>query len=122
MQRCQVHKRRNVLDHLPESKTERIGLAMSQAYRSSSASTARKLLLNLARSLEKEHPSAAASLREGLDETLTVKSFRLPAALSRSLSTTNPIEKRIGGTGRIFKGRPRSTPGKTAPLFRFAVR
>lgn len=101
VQRCQVHKRRNVLDHLPESKTERIGLAMSQAYRSSSASTARKLLLNLARSLEKEHPSAAASLREGLDETLTVKSFRLPAALSRSLSTTNPIENIQGGIRRV---------------------
>ena len=101
VQRCQVHKRRNVLDHLPESKKERIGLAMNQAYRSSSASTARKLLLNLARSLEQEHPSTAASLQEGLDETLTVKGLRLPAALSRSLSTTNPIENIQGGIRRV---------------------
>lgn len=101
VQRCQVHKRRNVVDHLPESKKERIGMAMSQAYRSSSATTARKLLLNLARSLEKEHPSAAASLREGLDETLTVMDFKLPAVLARSLSTTNPIENIQSGIRRV---------------------
>jgi transposase-like protein len=101
VQRCQVHKRRNVVDHLPESKKERIGTAMSQAYRSSSAATARKLLLNLARTLEAEHPSAAASLREGLDETLTVKAFKLPAALKRSLSTTNPIENIQSGIRRV---------------------
>jgi len=101
VQRCQVHKRRNVVDHLPESKKERIGTAMSQAYRSSSAATARKLLLNLARTLEAEHPSAAASLREGLEETLTVKAFKLPAGLKRSLSTTNPIENIQSGIRRV---------------------
>jgi len=74
---------------------------MSQAYRSSSAATARKLLLNLARTLEAEHPSAAASLREGLEETLTVKAFKLPAGLKRSLSTTNPIENIQSGIRRV---------------------
>jgi transposase-like protein len=101
VQRCQVHKRRNVVDQLPESKKERVGVAMSQAYRSSSATTARKLLMNLARGLQAEHPSAAASLREGLDETLTVKDFKLPAALARSLSTTNAIENIQSGIRRV---------------------
>ena len=50
------------------------------------------MLEGIARQLEKKHPSAAASMREGLDETLTVMRFDLPHYLSRTLSTTNPIE------------------------------
>ena len=92
IQRCQVHKRWNVEDHLPESMKKQVGRAMSAAYRCGNAERAKRMLNALARQLEKKHPSAAASLREGLDETLTVMSFKLPTYLERTLSTTNMIE------------------------------
>jgi len=65
---------------------------MWQAYKSAKVQTAKRQLENLARSLEAAHPSAARSIREGLDETLTVMGLALPRALERSFSTTNPIE------------------------------
>jgi len=96
VQRCQVHKRRNVESHLPKRLHTQVGRAMSQAYKAKSVKTAKRQLTNLARSLEQEHPGAAASLREGLDETLTVVGLGLPKLLARSLSTTNPIENLMG--------------------------
>ena len=92
VQRCQVHKKRNVLDQLPDRMRASVGAALSQAYASRDKSQALRLLNNLERRLGKEHPSAAASLREGLDETLTVIGLNLPRALERTLATTNPIE------------------------------
>lgn len=92
IQRCQVHKRRNVEDHLPEEMKRNAGRTISAAYQSGNASRAKRMLEGLARQLERKHPSAAASLREGLDETLTVMRFDLQAPLARTLSTTNPIE------------------------------
>ena len=106
VQRCQVHKVRNVLGHLPDERHASVRTAMRAAYTSSTTATAKRLLNNLARNLEKKHPSAAASLREGLDETLTVVGFGLSPALARSLSTTNPIENmngRIRATARRVK-------------------
>jgi len=76
---------------------------MHDAYRSRSADTARRLLNNLARTLRKNHPGAAGSLREGLDETLTVLELGLGATLERSLSTTNGIENL---NGNIFAASP----------------
>jgi transposase-like protein len=92
IQRCQVHKRRNVEDHLPESMKKQVGRTMSAAYRCGNFERAKRMLNALARQLERKHPSAAASLREGLDETLTVMRFELPTGLQRVLSTTNAIE------------------------------
>ena len=92
IQRCQVHKRRNVLDHLPETMKRNAGRTISAAYQSANPTRAKRMLEALARQLERKHPSAAASLREGLDETLTVMRFDLPERLARTLSTTNPIE------------------------------
>jgi putative transposase len=92
VQRCQVHKRRNVEDHLPEAMKKSIGRTMSTAYRCEDAARAKRMLEALARQLERKHPAAAASLREGLDDTLTVMRMRLPHSLARTLSTTNPIE------------------------------
>ena len=65
---------------------------MNQAYATRDAKRARRLLDNLARRLEHPHPGAAASLREGLDETLTVMRLGLPDSLERVLSSTNLIE------------------------------
>jgi len=92
VQRCQVHKKRNVLDQLPERMRAGVSAALSQAYACREKATALRLLYNLERRLAKEHPGAAASLREGLDETLTVVGLGLPRALERTLATTNPIE------------------------------
>jgi putative transposase len=92
IQRCQVHKRRNVEDHLPDEMKQKIGRTISTAYKSTDVARAKRMLEGVARQLEKKHPSAAASMREGLDETLTVMRFDLPHYLARTLSTTNPIE------------------------------
>jgi len=92
IQRCQVHKRRNVEDHLPEDLKKSVGRTISAAYHSDNAHRAKRMLEGLAHQLEKKHPAAAASLREGLEETLTVLNFGLPPGLMRTLATTNPIE------------------------------
>jgi transposase-like protein len=96
VQRCQVHKRRNVLDHLPESMQSSVRRAMQQAYDSFDVDLARRQLDRLARSLEREHPGAAASLREGLDETLTLQRLGVADGLYRVLRSTNAIENLNG--------------------------
>ena len=101
VQRCQVHKMRNVLDHLPERQRTWAKAILQRAYRSTDVATARRLLLDLARRLEAEHPSAAESVREGLDETLTVLGLNLPDTLRRSLTTTNAAESLISRTRHV---------------------
>lgn len=92
IQRCQVHKKRNVLEHLPERMRPETGATISTAYACRDSKRALSMLTKLARQLERKHPSAAASLREGLEETLTVISLNLDVTLARTLATTNPIE------------------------------
>jgi putative transposase len=96
VQRCQVHKRRNVLDHLPESMQPSVRRAMQQAYETPDADLARRQLERLARSLEREHPGAAGSLREGLEETLTLQRLAITDSLYRTLRSTNAIENLNG--------------------------
>lgn len=88
VQRCQVHKVRNDRDHLPESRRAYVAKQMRDAYTSTTAATAKKKLMQLASWLESNgEDSAAASLREGLDETLTVMRLALPATLRRTFAT-----------------------------------
>jgi transposase-like protein len=101
VQRCQVHKMRNVLDHLPERQRPWAKAILQRAYRCPDGATARRLLLDLARRLEAEHPGAAESVREGLDETLTVLGLHLPDTLRRSLTTTNAAESLISRTRHV---------------------
>jgi putative transposase len=101
VQRCQVHKMRNILDHLPERQRTWAKAILQRAYRSTDVATARRLLLDLARRLETNHPSAAESVREGLDETLTVLGLNLSDTLRRSLTTTNAAESLISRTRHI---------------------
>ncbi len=103
VQRCQEHKRRNVLDHLPKRMHASMNKALRDAYRSSSKATAKKRLLQLASGLEDDYPDAADSIREGLDEILTLKDLKLPPWLERTLSTTNAIENLNGGIRRITR-------------------
>lgn len=97
IQRCQVHKKRNVLDALPEGKRLSVKRALSEAFATEDPARAKRMLENLVRTLGREHPGAAASLREGLDELLTVKQLALAdRTLERLLSSTNLIENLIG--------------------------
>jgi putative transposase len=96
VQRCQAHKVRNVVEQLPDEARPSVRQAMRDAYATSDAELARKMLTNLARRLRDEHPGAAASLEEGLEDTLAVKRLKLPRKLERQLSTTNAIENLMG--------------------------
>lgn len=96
VQRCQEHKRRNVLDHLPEELHASVGRALRDAWGTKDAVLAQRQLERLAHSLSKNHPGAAASLREGLVETLTLIHLGIDAALYRTFRTTNPIENLNG--------------------------
>jgi putative transposase len=94
--RCQEHKRRNVIDHLPEHLHASVGRALKDAWHSKDAVLAKRQLERLANSLAKAHPGAAASLREGLAETLTLTTLGIGGALYRTFRTTNPIENLNG--------------------------
>jgi putative transposase len=95
IQRCQLHKVRNVKDHLPQRLRSSVGRRMTDAYHAGSALEAEAALLALATELDRTHPGAAASLREGLDETLTVLRLGVPPTLARTLRSTNCIESMI---------------------------
>jgi transposase-like protein len=92
IQRCQVHKKRNVLSYLPESEQSTVGLRISRAYLEHDLAKAKRALKTIADDIQSRYPSAAASLREGLEETLTVHSLGLPGLLRKTLSNTNAIE------------------------------
>ena len=93
--RCQQHKIRNVRDRLPEKLRAVAERRMREAYHASSAVQAEGLLTALARELDRTHPGAAASLREGMAETLTILRLGVPPTLARTLHSTNPIESMI---------------------------
>src|SRR3954453_9429416 len=95
LQRCQLHKIRNVRDHLPQKLRSVVVSRMRAAYRADSALAAQAQLEALAGELDKTHPGAAASLREGLAETLTVLRLDVPPTLARTLRSTNAVESMI---------------------------
>lgn len=97
VQRCTVHKKRNVLEHLSKSDRSWVSRRMSQAYEQRTEEKAKKALLSLADQLERINPSASKSLMEGLDETLTVHRLEIPDALRVSLRSTNIIESANNG-------------------------
>jgi putative transposase len=99
--RCQVHKLRNILEHLPEGQRAWVRAIVARAYRQTDVAIARRLLQDLARRLEDRYPSAAGSVREGLDETLTVLTLGLSDRLRQSLATTNAIESLISRTRHV---------------------
>ena len=92
IQRCQLHKRRNVVAHLTEEYRGDVDRKMQAAYAMRSTADAQRALEKLHRELQELNPSAARSLAEGLDETLTVNRLPLEGWLRRMLATTNPIE------------------------------
>ncbi len=97
VQRCTVHKKRNVLEYLPKGERAWVSRRMSQAYDESNEQKARTILTTLADQLQRINPDAAKSLLEGLDETLTVQRLKLPKELRISLRSTNIIESANNG-------------------------
>jgi putative transposase len=92
IQRCQVHKKRNVREHLPQKHHDELSRQLQAAYHETDYDEALRRLKTTARWLERLNPDAAASLREGMEETLTVVHLGIPELLRRTLATTNPIE------------------------------
>ena len=101
IQRCQVHKRRNIKAHLPEKHHAELDRRLAAAYQAEDYDEARKSLETTAKWLSRLNPDAAASLREGLEETLTVLQLGLSGALRRTLCSTNPIESALSVTKRV---------------------
>ena len=95
IQRCQLHKLRNVTDRLPEAVASTVAKKMRRAYHHADPLLAQAELETLARELDRSHPGAAASLREGLAETLTIGRLGVPPTLARTLRSTNSIESMI---------------------------
>ena len=95
IQRCQLHKIRNVADKLPDHLASVVTSRMRNAYHADSALAAEAQLEALAKQLDRTHPGAAGSLREGLAETLTVLRLNVPPTLARTLRSTNSIESMI---------------------------
>jgi putative transposase len=104
IQRCQIHKQRNVLAHVPEQHQPQVLQQLRAAYHADDYGEALHLLQETVRWLDKISPNAAASLREGLEETLTVVRLKLPERLRSTLATTNPIESAFHTT-RLLTGR-----------------
>jgi putative transposase len=92
IQRCQVHKKRNVIDHLPEEHKADVKRKLQNAYAMAEYADAKKALDRLHHELMHLNPSAARSLEEGMEETLTVHKLGVPEQLRKTLSSTNVIE------------------------------
>ncbi len=94
-QRCRKHKLQNITSHLPESERVFIARKVRAAWADPDAALAERCLRGIARHLESAHPGAAASILEGLEETLTVTRLGLPPSLCRTFKTSNPVESMI---------------------------
>jgi len=95
IQRCRRHKERNILDHLPEAERPLVQRRLRAAWALEAASAAERELESIARSLAKKRPGAAASLREGLVQTVTVNRLGVTGSLLRTVESTNPVESMI---------------------------
>ena len=95
VQRCVRHKERNVLDHLPERDRSAVKARLRHAWATNDHALALDELRTLAAELQRSHPGAAASLNEGLEETLTLTRLGIRGRLKKTLQSTNPIESMI---------------------------
>ena len=111
IQRCQVHKRRNVLDHLTEEQKPSVAKRLNAAYAQEDHAAAKLTLEQLHRELMDLNPSAARSLGEGLEETLTVHRLHVPPQLRKTLASTNVIESAFSIVERVCSNVKRWHPG-----------
>src|SRR5207302_1982349 len=103
IQRCQIHKARNIMERLPKSLHASVRCVLRQAWELDDAAKAERLLRNLAQRLEREWSGVAGSILEGIDEILTVTRLGLPKELRRSLACTNIIENVMGTVRRVCR-------------------
>jgi putative transposase len=103
IQRCQVHKRRNVLDHLTDEQKPGVTKKLNAAYALDDYAAAKQALDVLHRELMDLNPSAARSLGEGMEETLTVHRLHLPMQLRKTMSSTNVIESAFSIVERVCR-------------------
>jgi putative transposase len=103
IQRCQVHKRRNVLDHLTDEQKPAIAKRLNAAYALEDYAPAKQALNQLHRELMDLNPSAARSLGEGMEETLTVHRLHVPMQLRKTLASTNVIESAFSIVERVCR-------------------
>ena len=111
IQRCQVHKKRNVVDHLPEEHKGDVKRKLQNAYAMADYAQAKHALERLHRELMDLNPSAARSLEEGMEETLTVHKLRVPDQLRRTLCCTNVIESAFSIVETVCRNVKRWRPG-----------
>jgi putative transposase len=114
LQRCREHKRRNVLEHLPKAERTFVSRKLTKAWNEPDARRAESQLRALAKQLETKHPGAAASLLEGLEETLTVTRLGLSGNLLHTFKSTNPIESMISIARKVTGNVKRWRNGKMA--------
>jgi transposase-like protein len=117
--RCHVHKLRNVAEHLPKHRRAWVRAAIRKAWTAKTVKEGRRMLTELADQLEHDHPGAAGSIREGLEETLTLIRLGVSDALHRTLCSTNPIENLIGSVKILARNVKRWRGGSMA--IRWAV-
>ena len=103
IQRCQVHKGRNIIERLPQHLHASVKKALRQAWDQDDANKAERLLRNLVRRLEHEEPGVSGSILEGLEEILTVIRLGLPHELRRSLACTNIVENALGTVRQVTR-------------------
>ena len=103
IQRCQIHKARNIMERLPKPLHAAVRRVLRQAWELDDAEKAEKLIRNLARRLEHDAPGVSASILEGLDEILTVTRLGLPKELRRALACTNIVENVMSTVRRVCR-------------------
>jgi putative transposase len=103
IQRCQIHKGRNIMERLPKHLHAPVRRTLRQAWEMDDAGKAEQLIRNLARRLEQEAPGVSETILEGIDEILTVVRLKLPPQLRRSLACTNIIENMMGTVRRVCR-------------------
>jgi len=111
IQRCQVHKRRNVVDHLLDEHKTAVAAKLNAAYAMDDYDAAKQALQRLHRELMDVNPSAARSLAEGLEETLTVHRLHVPPLLRKTLASTNVIESAFSVVESVCANVKRWHPG-----------
>ena len=114
VQRCQLHKRRNVKEYLPKNAQGDYDRRIRNAYAMTGYAEAKAELQKIFRQLERVNPSAAHSLEEGLEETLTVHRLGVGELLRRSLANTNPIESCLSTVERVARNVKRWHAGDQA--------
>ena len=95
IQRCTLHKRRNVADHLPQAERARVDAKLARAFSDPDPDAGLGAARQLAGGLQRKHPGAAASLREGLEEMFTVRRLGIDGRLAHTLTSTNPVESML---------------------------